>query len=685
MIISWDWLADYVHAEAPLEEVVERLVMSGLNHEATWRVGNDTAVDLEVTSNRPDCLGHVGVAREVALLFDRPLHLPDPRPFEAATPASAAVTVGIDDADVCPSYTARVIKGVKVGPSPAWLADRLRTVGVEPVNNVVDVTNYVMLECGQPLHAFDLSRVRGASIRVRRAGDGERFLAINHKEYVLTPGMAVIADAAGPVALAGVMGGAESEISPATVDVLLESAQFAPLVVRAAARGLVLASASSYRFERGPDPAAVEWASLRALALIQELAGGEVLAGAVVAGTTSGPRASIDLRPTRVAEVLGVAVPAERQREILTGLGFVRESASEERCRWRSPSWRRDCTREIDLVEEIARVEGYARVPEDRPIHAKPVEQSARERTIRAVGEVFVAAGMCEAMTRSVVPEALEEGGSPWTDLPPLRVSPALVRGADRLRRSLLQSLLEARGYNRSVGAPHGDLFEVARAYLPRAGGGTGESPLEEPLLASFVEAGSFAVAKGHVEAVLRRLGFGTAEETPPVFRPTLHPLFAHGRACEIVLAREGAAVRVGVVGEIAAATLDRFGLEASVSAAELRLDMLEGAVDRPRVLVPPSEFPAVQRDVNLVVDSTVAWGDLARAILAAPAASGVLEDARPVQVWEDEVRLGAGRKSVVVGLRLRSRTGTISGEDAKRIVDGIVAACGRDCGAVLR
>lgn len=685
MIISTDWLEDYVRAEAPLEEIVERLVMSGLNHEATWRVGNDTAVDLEVTSNRPDCLGHVGVAREVALLFERPLHLPDPRPVEGATPASAAVAVTIDDADVCPSYAARVIRGVKVGPSPTWLADRLRTVGVEPVNNVVDVTNYVMLECGQPLHAFDLARVRGGRIIVRRAREGERFLAINHKEYLLTPGMAVIADAGGPVALAGVMGGAESEISPATVDVLLESAQFAPLVVRAAARGLVLASASSYRFERGPDPAAVEWAGRRAAALIQELAGGEVLAGSVTAGTLAGRQASVDLRHTRVAEVLGVAVSAERQREILTGLGFVREAACDERCRWRSPSWRRDVTREIDLVEEIARIEGYARVPEDRPIHAKPVEHSARERTIRAAGEVLVAAGMCEAMTRSVVPETLDAGGSPWTDMPPLKVSPALVRGADRLRRSLLQSLLEARGYNRSVGAPHGDLFEVARAYLPRGAAAEGDSPLEEPLLASFVGAGPFAVAKGRVEAVLQRLGFGTRDGTTPAYRPVALPLFAPGRACEIVVERGGATVRVGVIGEIAPATLERFGLEGSVSAAELRLDVLESEVGRPQVLVPPSEFPAVERDVNLVVDRGVTWGELSRAIRTSAGAAGVLEEARPVEVWEDEARLGAGRKSVVVGLRLRSRSGTISGEDAKRIVDGIVAACGRDCGAVLR
>ena len=683
MIISTNWLAEYVRPEAGVDELVHRLLMSGLNHEATWQVGADTAIDIEVTSNRPDCLGHTGVAREVAVLFDRPLHLPDPRPVESSTPAAGAVRVEIADADVCPHYTARVIRGVRIGPSPAWLADRLRTVGVEPVNNVVDVTNYVMLECGQPLHAFDLARVRGGRIVVRRARDGERFQAINHKEYALSPSMAVIADAEGPVAIAGVMGGAESEISAATVDVLLESAQFAPLVVRAAARGLVLMSASSYRFERGPDPAAVEWAGRRAAALIQEIAGGEVLAGTVEAGSLAGGRASIDLRHGRVAEVLGVEVPADRQREILVGLGFVKESACDLRCRWRAPSWRRDVTREIDLVEEIARIEGYEKVPEDRPIHAKPVELSARERTIRLAGEVLVAAGMCEAMTRSVVAEALETTASPWTAEPPRQVSPALVRGADRLRRTLLPSLLEARGHNRAVGAPHGELFEVARAYLSRPAGTRGDSPLEEPLLASLVTGGGYSVAKGRVEAVLARLGIDPGSAVR--FRPVTLDLFAPGRAAEIVLDSDGTPTRVGVAGEVATGVLRRFGLDGTVAAAELRLDAIEFAAGLARRLVQPSEYPAVERDLNLVVDRSLPWGDLERAIRAADGGERAIESIRLVQVWEDAERLGAGKKSLVVGLRLRSVQGTISSDESKRIVDGIVAACGRDCGAVLR
>ena len=681
MIISTAWLSAYVSLPESTEALVERLLLSGLNHESTRRVGDDTAVEIEVTSNRPDCLGHIGVAREVAVLFDRPLRVPDPRPREADEPAADAISVEIVAPEICPHYTARVIRGVKVGPSPRWLVDRLATVGVASVNNVVDVTNYVMLECGQPLHAFDMAAIRGGRIVVRQAIPGELFTAINHKDYALAAGMGVIADAVGPVALAGVMGGAGSEISAATTDVLLESAQFAPLAVRAAARGLVLASPSSYRFERGPDPAAVDYASRRAAALIAELAGGRVLRGSVTAGQLAAGEATILLRHARVREVLGIEVSAERQREILTGLGFEAQAADATTSRWRSPSWRRDCWREIDLVEEIARIEGYDRVPENVPIAVRPVPESARDRTLRRCSAVLVAQGLCEAMTRSVVGEPLEQTASPWSATPPLVCQPPLVRGADRLRRTLLPSLLEARAGNLAVGADAPDLFETARAYLARPAGATAATPVEEPLLAAFVLGGEFARGKGLLEAVLARLGLEPAAVT---FRPVALDLFAPGRAAEVALVTGSCAgERIGVVGEVAADAIERFGVKEPVVAAEIRLDRLEAWADVERKLERPSDFPAIDRDVNLVVGESVSWGDVAAAIRAA--AGPLLEDCRLDQVWTDADRLGAGKKSFVVSLRLRSGSGTLSGDEAKQTVDRVVAECSRRCGATLR
>jgi phenylalanyl-tRNA synthetase beta chain len=699
MIISTNWLNEYVSLSASTDALVERLLLSGLNHESTRTVGADTAIEIEVTSNRPDCLGHIGVAREAAVLFGRPLHIPDPRPHEGAAPAAADIAVEILAAEICPFYSARVIKGVRVGPSPRWLVDRLATVGVASVNNVVDVTNYVMLECGQPLHAFDLAAIRGRRVSVRRALPGESFTAINHKTYTLTEVMGVIADAEGPVALAGVMGDAGTEISPSTTDILLESAQFAPLAVRAAARGLVLASASSYRFERVPDPAAVDWASRRAATMIVELAGGQVSQGVVQAGQLAANPATIELRHGRVAEVLGIEVSAERQHVILRGLGFVAETVDADRSRWRAPTWRRDCWREIDLVEEIGRIEGYDRVPENEPIAARPVAESARERTVRRAAEVLVAAGFCEAMTRSVVGESLEATASPWGNTPPLCCSPPLVRGADRLRRTLLPSLLEARAANVAVGGLRPDLFETARGYVARsaAAGGpdredsaTAASPVEEPLLVAFVMGGGFAAAKGLAEAVLERLGLaaGSLGEDRVVFRPIGLDLFVPGRAAEIVLERTGRpAERIGVVGEVAAAVLSGVGLpggaKSPVVAAELRLDRLAFAVDREPRRERPSDFPALERDVNLIVEQSVPWAAVATAISGG--AGALLEECRLVQVWTDAERLGPGKKSFVVSLRLRSHTGTLSGEEATRTVEAVVAACGRQCGAVLR
>jgi len=685
MIISTSWLADYVQLSASTDDLVERLLMAGLNHESTRPVGDDTAVEIEVTSNRPDCLGHIGVAREAALLFGRPLHIPDPRPLEGTAPASGTLAVEIEAGDICPFYSARVLRGVRIGPSPRWLVERLQTVGVASVNNVVDVTNYVMLEAGQPLHAFDLAKIRGGRIVVRRAVEGEPFTAINHKTYALDARMCVIADAERPVALAGVMGGADTEIGADTTDILLESAQFAPLPVRAAARGLVLASGSSYRFERGPDPAMVEWASRRAAALILDLAGGTLERAAVTAGRLACTPAAVPFEPDRVQRVLGVDVPVERQRAILTGLGFVEEPAA-GRSAWRAPTWRRDVWREIDLVEEIARIEGYDRVPEDVAIAARPVEWSDRELTIRRAGEVLVAAGFCEAMTRSVVPSICERLAGPWTAEPPLVVVPALVRGADRLRRTLLPSLLEARAGNAAVGTADANLFEIARCYLPRpAGPAAPPTPLEEPLLVSFVTGGEFPRAKGIVMAVLARLGVGAGESGARLeYRPLTNDLLAAGRGAEILLQRgAGEPCRVGIVGAAAADLLGMFGLEGPVAVAELRLDLLEFAARHDRRLERPSDFPAVQRDINLVVAESVPWGTVEEAIHSA--AGRLLDDCRLVQVWQDAERLGPGRKSLVVALRLRSDSGTLSGDEAARVVESIVAECGRRAGATLR
>ncbi|MGC3969306.1 MAG: phenylalanine--tRNA ligase beta subunit-related protein [Pirellulales bacterium] len=296
MLISYEWLKSLVPLGVDVDEFALRMMMAGFNHESTTAVGDDYCVDLEITSNRPDCLGHIGLAREAAVLFGAPLKLPAAAPKSGSAKVSDLTKLRVDCPELCPRYVARVIRGVKVGPSPAWLARRLTTIGQPTVNNVVDITNYVLMETGQPLHAFDLAKLHGRQIIVREARPGEKFDAINHKAYVLDAGMCVIADADRPVAVGGVMGGVDSEVSTATTELLIESAAFDPLSIRTTSRKLGLRSDSSYRFERGVDIDNADWVSRRCCELILEVCGGELAEGSLDIAAARKPREPITLR-----------------------------------------------------------------------------------------------------------------------------------------------------------------------------------------------------------------------------------------------------------------------------------------------------------------------------------------------------------------------------------------------------
>src|SRR3954447_18466073 len=307
MKISLNWLADHLPRPLTPEAAADALTNGGLPVEVIECHGDDTVIDVEVTSNRGDCLSHVGVARELAALLNREFRDVRPAVTETTTPASSVTSVRIEAPDLSPHYTARVLRGVRLGPSPDWMVRRLEAVGLRAINNIVDVTNYVMFELGQPLHAFDFDKLEGKRIVVRRAAEKEKIVSIDGHERALTPGMLVIADATKPVALAGVMGGAESEVSNSTVNVLLESARFDPLSVRKTARALAMKSDSSYRFERGIDPTLPERASLRAAQLILETAGGQLFAGLVEEGASGHQPKQLILRLSKVQQVLGVA------------------------------------------------------------------------------------------------------------------------------------------------------------------------------------------------------------------------------------------------------------------------------------------------------------------------------------------------------------------------------------------
>lgn len=669
MLVSWNWLKEYVALDMPVEQLTSRLMMAGLNHESTREVGGDLAIDLEVTSNRPDCLGHLGIAREIAVLYDRTLTVPAARPAQSPTPVGRLTRVRVDCPDLCPRYTARLVRNIRVGPSPRWLARRLETIGLTPINNVVDISNYVLMECGQPLHTFDFERLAGGEIIVRRAAAGETIEAIDHRVYPLGPQMCVIADAERPVAIGGVMGGASTEISPQTRHVLVEAAEFDPISIRATARALNLHSDSSYRFERRIDSEGVDWASRRCCELILELCGGELADGVIDVGPAPPAREPIVLRLRRVPQVLGIDVPAEAMVRILSALGCQVVERSAEAIAAVAPSWRRDLTREIDLIEEVARIWGYEKIPEDASVPMFPSHRTREDRVLDKVRGVLTASGFDEAVTLSVVEPALSEALSPWTDQPALRSLTPVLRGADRLRRSLVPSLLAARRTNESLANEEIELFEIARVYLPQGAG----LPREEKMLGA-VSGRGFAEVRGAVEAVfdsVRITGIAAAEAAIDLLDPAESCCWRRGDAL------------LGYAGRLSAEAQARFDLRGPTVVAELHLAPLVEAAQLVPQYAPLSNYPAVCRDINLVVDEKVRWAEVAA--VAAEQCGPFAEEVLYRDTYRDAQRLGPEKKSLLFSVVLRSREATLTNQQADEIRQRIVDACGRRFGAALR
>jgi phenylalanyl-tRNA synthetase beta chain len=676
MIISYEWLRQYVPLVGlSVDEFALRMMMAGFNHESTTAVGDDYAVDLEITSNRPDCLGHIGLAREAAVIFGSPLTLPAAAPTATGPAVAELAQLQVDAPNRCPRYIARVIRGAKVGPSPAWLVKRLATIGQPTVNNVVDITNYVLMECGQPLHAFDLAKLRGKQIIVREAKAGEKFAAINHKEYTLEPGMTVIADAERPVAIAGIMGGVDSEVSTATKDILIEAADFDPLSVRNAARKLALRSDSSYRFERGVDPEGVEWASRRCCELILELCGGQLATGSLDVGPKPAERSPITLRLAQLKRIIGIDIPLGEVQRILRELGTKEIKADAVAITVTPPSWRRDLSREIDLIEEAARIYGYDKIPEDVGVPMAPSARTDEDRVLGKIRHVLTACGFDEALTISVVDDALSTSFSPWTDAAPLALQMPILERADKLRRSLVPSLLKARRDNEAVGNRVIELFETAKVYLPRTGG----LPQEELMLgltSGAESANAFYALKGTIEAIVAALNPAARLET----KATSQPLFAGDRSCELML--DGRTL--GVLGEVAPAALKKFELRGKTIVAELKIgELIKAAVLVPRY-VPTPDYPAIERDINLVVDERVRWNDVAATVRGCGGATLESLDLKG-EPFRDEKKLGAGKKSFVVTLTLRSRERTLTNTEADELRTRVVEACAKGFGATLR
>ncbi len=670
MIVSWNWLTDFLKLDMPVEALTERLALSGLNLEAISEVGGDLAIDLEVTSNRADCLSHLGVAREIAVLFEKDRCVPDPRPATSGQPVEDCTRVTVLDEVLCPRFTARVISGAKVGESPWWMRKRLETIGVRPISNLVDVTNYVMFECGQPLHAYDLDRLSEHRLVVRRAQKGETLLAINNKVYELNPEMLVIADASRPVGLAGVMGGAESEISSTTTHVLLEAAQFDPISVRRTSRALGLFSPSSFRFERPLDPEITDWASRRACELILKIAGGTLHPGSIDVGARKAERPAIPLRPGQIERVLGIDIDRGKVVRILQALGLKDEPQNGLAVSFRPPSWRSDLEREIDLIEEVARIHGYEHIPEDRPVAVSSSARGARERVESAVRQVLSGAGFDEAVTFSLVEDRLAVPVRPGPAIAPLSVDHSSRKRESALRQSLIPSLLAARLHNETHGHSDADLFEIANVYLARPGSAL---PVEQTHLA-LVSGSDFRGLKGVIETLLE----GLHVKAPVAARPAEIGLFAAGASAELLIGGE----HLGFLGEIDEAMLAQFELRGKSVAAELDFDVLLNRAHLVAQQRPLPPYPAVVRDLSLVVERVLQWAELCEVVTGA--AGPTLEAVAYLDTFRGG-NLPENVQSVHFSMVFRHRERTLTGEEVEQAVNSVVEACERRFSAKLR
>jgi phenylalanyl-tRNA synthetase beta chain len=655
------------------------LVLDGeleVGADVTDALGLDESVlDLEVMANRADLLSIYGVAREVAAMTGEDLVPPDASVSESIERAASAASVHVADPERCPRYVARVIREVNVGPAPLQAQVRLSAAGMRPVSNVVDATNYVMLELGQPLHPFDLRRVAGSGIVVRRAEAGERLTTLDGVDRDLTNEDLLIADHERAVALAGLIGGGETEVSDQTDDVLLEAAHFEPRGIFRTSRRLGLRTEASIRFERGIDPERVETAAARAAALIVAWSGGRALSGVVDAGSTP-PRRSVSVRPERASMLLGVPLTASEVRE---GLGRLRIPAADEedgRVTAEVPGHRVDLEREVDLIEEVGRVTGYDRVPSSLPGVRQAGGLTAGQRIRREARNLLAGAGLFETQSYSFVSadDAAAFGDGP------VRVANPISDEDAFLRTSLLPGLLRAAGRNVALGRASVRLFEVGVVF------GTAEpQPKEEErltvLLTGPVSEGWPAEDRRQdfvdVKGVLEHLMFGlrvegwSLGETPG---SPWHP----GRSASVLVAGEVA----GRIGELSRAVTERYDLPGRVAVLEIGTGSLVAADGRPPTARDLSRFPPVRRDVAFVLGRDVPVGAVHHAL--AEVGGDLLDRAVLFDVFEGDP-LPPGKKSLAFALDVRAPDRTLTDQEADQVVRAIAERIRADFGGDLR
>jgi len=685
MKVSLNWLREFVDIPLDPKDVQQGLTLLGLEVESVAQSNGDWVLNVEVATNRPDCLSHYGVARELSTSYRKPLKRLEYTLKESRTRAAGEVSIEIVDADLCARYCARVVQNVRVRPSPAWLAKRLEAVGLRPVNNVADVTNYVLMELGHPLHAFDLDLLRQRRIIVRRARPGELLRTLDGGNRTLTSDNPVIADAERPVGLAGVMGGQDSEISSRTRSVLLESAWFDPLSIRRTAKSLAMHTEASHRFERGADIEMAPVALDRTAGLIAEVAEGEILAGVVDVYPHPRPIQYLTLRRAEVVRVLGKEISWEDVERILRSLGFQVERRGTDGWRVTLPSFRQDVTRPVDLVEEVARHYGYDHLPSRlRPAPPRVGRDKVRDKEL-AISSRLVSLGYRETITSSMVDPNENER---FTPSPPVILANPLSQEASALRSTPVPSMLHAMRWNLDRDQKDVRLFEVGKTYIARPQGLPEErrvltlgasgyrrlatvhdSATERELFGLEGEPRDFFDLKGELEELLgvfdiRGLRFDSA--SCPYYEPGFVGQFL---AADTVSPGERCFV---LFGQLSSERAGDYKLRQASWLAEIDLECLMSFPLRSMHFRAYSKFPAVERDFSLKGPDGVTYRRIEQAIagLELPELVGV----RPVDLFRGG-SMPSGHYSLLLRVTLQSQTHTLASDEVNAVGKRILAA----------
>ena len=632
---------------------------------------DDSVVEFEITPNRPDCLSVIGLAREASATFHRPLKLHTPEVKGCGGSIAELVDIEIEDGELCPRYTARMVKNVKIAPSPKWMRERLRNSGVRPINNIVDITNYVMLEYGQPMHAFDFSCVDGGRIVVRTAREGEVIQTLDGNDRKLTPNMLCICDEHKPVCVAGVMGGANSEIVGDTAMVLFESANFNGVSVRRTAAALGMRTDASARYEKGLDPMNTMKAVQRACELVELLGCGEVVDGVMDVIAKDKAPTVVKLEPEKINALLGTDLPESLMREILLSLGF--ELSGDDIL---VPSWRGDVEHYSDIAEEVARFYGYNNIP-CTLMRGETTRGGFSEQQLfdRALGETCRTLGYDEIITYSFISPSYYDKIRMPKDSPlrkSLKILNPLGEDTSIMRTTILPSMLEIIARNFSYRNKSARLYELGKIYLPREDGLADEPKYLS--LGAYGDGVDFFSFKGSVETLLRELRITNVKFEACTDNASYHP----GR-CACVYAGE---TLLGVFGQIHPLVAANYGVDSEIYTAELSFEAMYEMRGGIPVYQPLPKFPAVTRDIAVVCDEAVTIGALEESIRRG--AKGLLKEVSLFDIYRGP-GVADGKKSVAFNLVLRADDRSLTGDEADEDVQSILAALSADHGAVLR